>query len=70
MAENGTHGHYGTSAEPSITMPLGAGGGQLRWNGSGGFYALGEPVGCDCQSGRRAAPLTWNVGGFVPDGHA
>lgn len=62
---------YGTTAVPSITLPLGTGDGQVSWNGTGGFYALGAGTaggGSDVtvNLGGVSAPLTWNVGGFVP----
>ncbi|MFC5569015.1 autotransporter-associated beta strand repeat-containing protein [Lysobacter yangpyeongensis] len=61
---------YGTNAEPSITMPNGAGGGELRWAGTGGFYALNNQSDVTVNLGGAGATLTWNDGLFVPDGHA
>jgi hypothetical protein len=61
---------YGTTAEPSITMPNGAGGGQLRWNGTGGFYALNNQSDIIVNLGGAGATLVWNDGVFVPTGHA
>lgn len=61
---------YGTAAKPSITMPNGAGGGQLRWNGTGGFYALAGQADVTVNLGGAGATLTWNDGNFVPTGHA
>ncbi|HZX76841.1 autotransporter-associated beta strand repeat-containing protein [Lysobacter sp.] len=61
---------YGTSAHPSITIPLGAGGAQLRWNGTGGFYALNNQSDVTVNLGGGGATLAWNDGLFVPDGHA
>lgn len=61
---------YGTAAEPSITVPLGAGGGQLRWAGTGGFYALNGQSDVIVNLGGAGATLVWNDGNFVPTGHA
>ena len=61
---------YGTTAESSITMANGAGGGQLRWNGTGGFYALNGQSDVTVNLGGAGATLVWNDGNFVPDGHA
>ena len=61
---------YGTNARPNITMPVGVGGAQLRWNGTGGFYALGGESDVTVNLGGAGATLTWNDGLFVPDSHA
>ncbi len=61
---------YGTNARPSITLLNGAGGGQLRWTGTGGFYALGSESDVTVNLGGAGGALTWNDGLFVPDGHA
>jgi fibronectin-binding autotransporter adhesin len=61
---------YGTTAKSSITMPNGTGGGQLRWNGTGGFYALNNQSDVTVNLGGADATLTWNDGRFVPTGHA
>ncbi|WP_230979579.1 autotransporter outer membrane beta-barrel domain-containing protein [Steroidobacter gossypii] len=64
---------YGTAAVPNITLPLGSADGQISWSGTGGFWALGAGQaggGSDVtvNLGGASAPLTWGVGGFVPDG--
>jgi len=61
---------YGTAAWPSIALANGSGGGELRWNGTGGFYALSGQSDVTVNLGGAGATLTWNDGLFVPDGHA
>jgi fibronectin-binding autotransporter adhesin len=61
---------YGTTARPTITMANGPGGGQVRWNGTGGFYALNNQSDVTVNLGGAGAMLTWNDGLFVPTGHA
>ena len=42
----------------------------MRWNGTGGFYALQNQADVTVNLGGAGATLVWNDGLFVPTGHA
>jgi outer membrane autotransporter protein len=56
-----------TSASGDFTRNLGAGAGQVRWVGDGGFQSSGSNRVVDI--GGAGATLTWGSGGFVPTGN-
>ncbi len=55
-----------TSASGDFTRSLGAGAGQVRWTGDGGFQSHGSDR--TVNIGGAGATLTWGSGGFVPSG--
>jgi len=49
-----------------MTRSLGTGSGQINWSGGGGFSAQGGTF--EIRLNNSTGEVTWNTGGFVPDG--